>query len=196
MGRGRNRAILWLLAALLLPLAARAESADDLGRAKTHFVAGRALYELGNYPEAIREFSAGHRLAPRPQFLLNLGQCYRKLGDLEQARAMYRRFLGEVGPDDPQRAEAQEVLAVIERSLAEHPQPPGSVRAAAPGDAAAGALVKPALASRRPFIKRHWWIIPASVVVAGVGVGLGVYYGTRSSSPCSSANLGCWNLEH
>jgi tetratricopeptide (TPR) repeat protein len=181
---------LWALVALLLPLFARAESADDLARAKTHFEAGRALYQLGSYPEAVREFTAGHQLAPRPQFLLNLGQCYRKLGDLEQARAMYQRFLGEVAADDPQRAEAEEVLAVIERSLADNPPP---VVAAAP--AASGATVKPAPRDK-PFIKRHWWIIPASVVVAGVGVGLGVYYGTRSSSPCSSANLGCWNLEH
>jgi tetratricopeptide (TPR) repeat protein len=191
------------LAALLVPWRARGEPEDVMARAKTHFEAGRALYQLGNYDEAVREFTAGHTLVPRPQFLLNLGQCHRKLGDLESARAMYRRFLGEVPVDDPQRAEAEEVLAVIERGLAEEPRSgrhgaPARGQATSPPDQDDDlqALAVKSTPPRKPFIKRHWWIIPTSAVVVGLGVGLGVYYGTRGTNTCSQANLGCWTLEN
>jgi len=189
MGPGRKWAVFLMLSALLVPAGAHARPDDDVARARTHFEAGRALYQLGNYHEAVREFTAGHQLVPRPQFLLNLGQCYRKLDDLESARAMYRHFLSEVPVDDPQRAEAEEVLAVIERGLAQRPPEPAR---AAP----LLASLSRSASERRPFIKRHWWIIPTSAVVVGVGVGLGVYYGTRPPrNPCSQANLGCWDLQ-
>jgi hypothetical protein len=54
------------IAALLIALAwAAPASADDAkDRALTHFRAGEALYKLGNYTDAIREFAAGYELAP------------------------------------------------------------------------------------------------------------------------------------
>lgn len=201
----------------LLAGAARAQTADDtLSRARAHFEAGRALYQLGNYTEAVREFSAGYQLVPRPQFLLNLGQCYRKLDDLPKARDMYRRYLHEAAANDPERPQAQQILDEIERRLAAPkpaPPPPAAPAPAptvAPSPAAPAPAPAPAASSahspaamvvasapppeKKPFIKRNWWIIPVGAVVVGVGVGLGVYYGTRPADPCSGANLGCWNL--
>ena len=173
---------------------------DPLGRARTHFEAGRALYQLGNYNEALREFGAGYELAPRPQFLLNLGQCYRKLNDLDKAREYYQRYLHEAPPTDPERAQAQQILVEIERSIAERDTAAAS--AAAPPPVVAATVVTPASAAtltaraappRRTWIKRNWWIVPVGAVVVGVGLGLGVYYGTRSSA-CDGANLACWDL--
>src|SRR5207245_1911554 len=96
-------------------------SGDDLARARTHFEAGRALHKPGNYTEALREFAAGYQLAPRPAFLLNLGQCYRMLDDLGKAREMYQRYLREAPAGDPERAQAQQVLVEIDKQIAERP---------------------------------------------------------------------------
>ena len=105
-----------VLAALACAAAAHAQSDDTVARARTHFEAGRALYQLGNYDEALREFAAGYQLAPRPQFLLNLGQCYRKLDDLQKARAMYQRYLHDAPSSDAERDQAQQILAEIDRA--------------------------------------------------------------------------------
>lgn len=177
--------------------AARAQqSDDDVTRARTHFEAGRALYQLGNYNEALREFAAGYQLAPRPQFLLNLGQCYRKLDDLANARAMYQRYLHDAPPSDPERPQAEQILSEIDRQMADReaakaPPPVASSSVAAP---AATTLTQTAPPPRKSWIKRNWWIIPVGAVVLGVGVGLGVYYGTRAPDPCDGANLTCWDL--
>lgn len=177
---------------------------DQTARARTHFEAGRALYQLGNYTEAVREFAAGYQLAPRPQFLLNLGQCYRKLNDLDKAREMYQRYLHEAPATDPERGQAQQILAELETQIADRNAPPAP-SPVAPGQprpassvtvepaAAAVTVSAPAPAGRKPLVRRNWWIFPVAAVVVGVGVGLGVYYGTRND-PCSGANLACWDL--
>jgi Tfp pilus assembly protein PilF len=182
---------------------AQAQSEDPVARARTHFEAGRALYQLGNYNEALREFAAGYQLAPRPQFLLNLGQCYRKLDDLANARAMYQRYLHDAPASDPERPQAQQILAEIDQQIADKQAasaPPPTVTApptqtASPSTSpAAMTVTQTAPPPKKSWIKRNWWIIPVGAVVVGVGVGLGVYYGTRSPDPCSGANLACWDL--
>ncbi|HEY2743452.1 MAG TPA: tetratricopeptide repeat protein [Polyangia bacterium] len=170
---------------------------DPVTRARTHFEAGRALYQLGNYNEALREFAAGYQLAPRPQFLLNLGQCYRKLDDLTNARSMYQRYLHDAPASDAERPQAEQILAEIEKQIADEQAknaPPPPVIAPAPVAAPVTTLAVIAPPPRRSWIKRNWWIIPVGAVVVGVGVGLGVYYGTRAPDPCSGASLTCWDL--
>ena len=110
---------------LLSLCAAPARAAgDDAERARGHYEIGLGLYRLGDYRGALKEFAAGYELARKPGFLLNLGQTYRKLGELREARDMYRQFLAEVRRDDPARPEAQKVLAEIEDSIKRAPPPP------------------------------------------------------------------------
>ena len=49
---------------LCILVAASAYADDKLDEAKTHFRAGEALYQLGRYQEAVREFNAGYELVP------------------------------------------------------------------------------------------------------------------------------------
>ncbi|HEX8953349.1 MAG TPA: tetratricopeptide repeat protein, partial [Polyangia bacterium] len=151
------------LAVLVCAAAAHAQPADDVARARTHFEAGRALYQLGNYNEALREFAAGYQLAPRPQFLLNLGQCYRKLDDLANARAMYQRYLHDAPASDPERPQAQQIRAEIDRQIADRqaaaaaaaapPRPPAPTTTAEHAPAAAATtLTATAPPPRKPWI--------------------------------------------
>ena len=163
-------------------------------RARTHFEAGRALYNLGNYTDAIREFSAGYQLVPRPQFLVNLGQAFRKLNDLERARDMYKKYLAEAPPNDPEREQVRQIVADLDMQIAALPPKPLPVpvvvKEAPPPPAAVIVASEPP--KKKSFIQKHWWISPvAGVVVAGVAVG--AYFGTRPSGQvdCSAATLGC-----
>lgn len=187
-----------LLALALLAGAARGESADALSRARTHFEAGRALYNLGNYTDAVREFSAGYQLVPKPQFLINLGQSFRKLEDLPHARDMYKKFLLEAAPNDPDREQVRQILADIERQIAARPvtPPPPEKPVEPPASVAPQPVVVaqplPTEGRRKPFIARHWWIIPVAAVAAA-GLGVGIYFAVKPEGQvdCAAATLGC-----
>jgi tetratricopeptide (TPR) repeat protein len=66
--------------------------------ARRHYIKGVEHYKTAAYEEAIAEFEAGYKLVPKPQFLLNLGQAYRKLDRLETAREMFVKFLNTAPP--------------------------------------------------------------------------------------------------
>ncbi|MGZ3442413.1 MAG: tetratricopeptide repeat protein [Polyangia bacterium] len=138
----RVAVVVSLCAALAAP--ARA-GGDDEERARGHYEIGLGLYRLGDYHGALKEFAAGYELAHKPGFLLNLGQTYRKLGELREARDLYRQFLVEVRADDPARAQAQKVLAEIEEAIRTRPPP-----RAAPPPTPAPSPVAPATASDLP----------------------------------------------
>jgi hypothetical protein len=129
MRAGLLLALAWLLATA----PAAAQSADASARSRKHFEAGRALYDLGNYEDALREFNAGYALLPRPLFLLNIGQCHRKLHDYAKAKQSFHEFLARAMKDEPARPRALTLLQEVEREEAEaakeaarHPPAPSS----------------------------------------------------------------------
>ena len=138
---------LFAVVTLLLSLGARAAepSAVDVQRARAHYEAGSGLYQLGRYDEAIREFSAGYALSHRPQFALNIAQCYRMLGRYEDARDMIRRFLDEAPRDAPERPNATALLAETEQQIRQH-----SAAAAGPAPGPAAQTPAPAAATVMP----------------------------------------------
>src|SRR5689334_6491996 len=105
---------LCLLLAILACGHARADAqplGDTEGRARAHSEAGRALFALGNYQDALREFTAGYQLSQRPRFLLNLAQTYRKLGEPRRAREMFAQYLLRGEPSPSERADVEGLMA-------------------------------------------------------------------------------------
>lgn len=188
-----------LLAAIATPAHA---GSDDEERARGHYEIALGLYRLGDYQGALKEFAAGYELARKPGFLLNLGQTYRKLGELREARDMYRQFLAEVRHDDPSRPEAQKVLAEIEDAIrtqpppAEPPAAPPPSTPPAPSEAPppVAAVVAPApstavtASAPRPRHRRGLRI--AGVVVGVLGLGLvGGGIGTAVAADSAARDL-------
>jgi len=173
-------------------------AADNINRARTHFQAGQALYNLGNFNDAIREFSAGYQLAPRPQFLINLGQSYRKLGELEQARDMYRKFLVETDPKDPARTQVEPLLHDIEQQILTQPPKPKPQPKPVVVEPTANPLVVAVVPPRpqKSFARRHWWIFPVGAVVLA-GAAVGIYFGVKPASQvgCGEASFGCLDVK-
>jgi tetratricopeptide (TPR) repeat protein len=181
---------------LLGALAAPTRSVAQSDAARVRAEAGRRLYELGRYVDAIREFESGYALDPRPGFLVNIGQAYRQLGDLEDARDYYRRFLAEAPPDEPpartDRAAAAAILREIEGQLVlrqrarDAPEKPSASTPVVPTKTAVREQPAPAPPTpaepARPA-RRLWWLIPVVVAVAaaGVAVGVGVWLASSAS---------------
>jgi hypothetical protein len=187
---------------VLASLPARGDEAV-LTRARAHFEAGRALYTLGRYEEALPEFVAGYQLFPRPEFLLDIAQCHRRLSHVAQARTMYQQFLVETYAGDPRIPEVKRLLSELPQTpptpppaqaqTQTPPQPaPAQPQAAPAQPQAASAQLVTAAPRPRSFARRNWWIFPTvAVVLAGVGVG--IYFGARPapSANCASVPLGC-----
>jgi tetratricopeptide (TPR) repeat protein len=189
---------------LLLAVFATAARAEDEAtfRAKAHFEAGRALFTLGNYPDAVREFVAGYQLSPRPQFLINIGQTYRLMGELDKAHDAFQKYVATSAADDAYRKQVIEtVLPELEREIAQKqsaqeavraPPPTSGVTAPAAASVARTDSATPSDATRPSRLRKLWWTIPLGVVVAG-GLAVGIYFGVRegTANRCNAYELGC-----
>ncbi len=101
-----------LLLALVAAVAAPAHAADKRVAA-AHFQRGRALFESGGYAAALDEFNAGYEAYPLAGFLVNIGQCQRKLDRLDDAAASFQKFLDSNVADAKLRGEVRDALAEI-----------------------------------------------------------------------------------
>ena len=168
--------------------------------ARSHFVAGEEEYARGRWQEALHEFQLGYALSPRPEFLINFAQVYRKLGDYDAAARECQRYLA-TAPPSQLAAQAERLLQQIKEEQAKapppHPEPakpavpvaaPSVV--AAPSAVAAPAIVAPA---PPPPKKKRAWIAPVvvgCVLVAGAAVTLGLVFGLPPHDSFKSASLG------
>jgi tetratricopeptide (TPR) repeat protein len=101
-----------LIFATIWATAAYAQPAANDPVARQHYERGKQLADDRNYAAAYAEFSAGFDTSPRPQFLFNMAECERALGNLDQARALYERFVA-ASPNDPLAAKAHSRLAEL-----------------------------------------------------------------------------------
>jgi hypothetical protein len=122
------------LAAALLwgALAATATAHADPAQAQRHLQQGKRLYELGRFPEAIREFETSYKLSENPAVLYNLAQAHRRVGDAPRAIELYEAYLRHV-PDAPNRAEIEERIEALRKTQA----PPNQLLGPEPGASAA-----------------------------------------------------------
>jgi tetratricopeptide (TPR) repeat protein len=139
-------------------------------RARSHFDVGLGAYRVGQYEVAAREFLAAYGVLPLPAFLLNIGQAYRGLGDLEKASQYYAQFLATAPAEDPNRAQAERLQRELEEALAAR-RAAAAARAAA--EPVAVAAPKPAPPStNRAQRAAGLALVGVGVAVLAVGAGL------------------------
>jgi tetratricopeptide (TPR) repeat protein len=172
-----RRTILFTLALCLACVTSvRVAYADDPGMraAKRHYERGQKLFALQKFDEALEQYQKAYDANPSPEFLFNIGQCHRNLGDYEAAIFSFKRFL-KLDPEASNREKVEELIAQLEEKQAfddakkrrlrkekaeedpDRPPPPGS-----------------------PFYKK-WWFW-TGVAVVGVAGGVG-YYATTTGGP-------------
>jgi hypothetical protein len=169
--------------------------------ARSHFVAGEEEYARGRWHDALHEFQLGYALSPRPEFLINFAQVYRKLGDYDAAARECQRYLATAPPSEL-AAQAEKLLGQIKEEQAKAPpstttSPPPPVAAPSPPQPAVSPLVKaPVIVAAPPPPppkKRRIWIAPlvvGCVLVAGAAVTVGLVFGLPARDTFKSAPLG------
>jgi tetratricopeptide (TPR) repeat protein len=146
----------WLIAVVLCGAAA-AQSQEE---AKRHFEAGRALYDVRKYDEAIEEFETAKRLMAAPAFDYNIARCLERLQKWHDAAEAYERYR-KSAPE----GEQAELMAHIEE-LREHERE----------------LTRPPpTAKEKPLYRKGWFwaTVGGAAAVVVLGVTLGVVLGDQ-----------------
>jgi tetratricopeptide (TPR) repeat protein len=201
-------AILPLLVAIL---AVNPDAHADVANAKAHYERGQALYQLGEYRRALDEFKEAHIEKADPALLYNIAQCYRQLGDTENALAFYRRYLS-FGPEGPLRADVERRIQELELArTAARPTPTTAPRATEarrvplrmePEASAAAVAAKPEIPDRRPELPLPRWLPWAgagtTIALACVAIGAGVSASNKFDElhgSCGNTSAGCTTTE-
>jgi tetratricopeptide (TPR) repeat protein len=108
----RARGFFVIVLCLAVALPALAAESHDKHAAAAHFQSGRALYAAGRFADALDEFQAGYQAYPLAGFLVNIGQCERKLDQLDAAAASFQKFL-DSDPPSELRGEVTDALAEV-----------------------------------------------------------------------------------
>ena len=133
------------------------------------------LFALGKFDEALDEYQKAFEAKPLPAFLFNIGQCYRNLGDYQQAIFSYKKFL-KLEPDAPNHEHVQELIDDLEEKIAQ-----GDTKRFQLDTHATEPDPPPARMTDTPVYKK-WWFW-TGVAVVGVAGGVGIYAATRPDGP-------------
>lgn len=113
------RFLMTLLCALCLSAAAPValgQSQDNLEKAAELFDQAERFYNLGNWSKAKDLYEQSYLLSNEPAILYNIAQCYRQMGQYEEAIRSYKNFIrqGKLPEGDPQRLAAEKLIKETE----------------------------------------------------------------------------------
>ena len=89
-------------------------------KAKGLFAEGNEHYNLGEFAPALERYKLAYRVKPLAAFQFNIAQCHRKLGQYQDAIAMYQAYL--VGTPNAQNKATVESLIAEARKLLQDQQ--------------------------------------------------------------------------
>jgi tetratricopeptide (TPR) repeat protein len=166
----------WLLALCLGLLAfVRVAHADDPGEraAKRHYERGQKLFNVQKFDEALEQFQQAYDAKPIPDFLFNIGQCHRNLGDYEAAIFSFKKFL-KLDPEASNREQVEQLIEDLEQKQSEgQSKRLGLIKKSDP-DGGSTPEGKP--------VYKKWWFW-TGVAVVSVGAVGGYALATRGGAP-------------
>ena len=158
--------------AVAAPSVARAD--DPATRAaRRHYERGEKLFALGKFDEALEEYQEAFDAKPLPGFLYNIGQCYRNLGDLDQAIFSFKKYL-RLEPEAENKDAVERLITDLEEQK-ERGEGEKFFRKKKQG-------------ADKPIYSKWWfWTGIGAVVVGG---SIGVYAATRETPSPPMTDLG------
>lgn len=180
----RVQAWIGALCALCATAAPAAAEARDEARAKALFEVAVRHHKAGRFEPAIAAYQEAYDAAPLPDFLFNIGQCYRVLGQTDRAIFFFERYRDDA-PTETDRLRVERLLVKLraERdaqrradaaaTLAAPPRPPPPVALSPPTEA------PPA---ETPVVKTWWFWTIVGVAAAGAVTGAVIVAGGGSTN--------------
>jgi tetratricopeptide (TPR) repeat protein len=167
------RVFLLLLVCLAVTAPSRVARADDPATraARRHYERGEKLFALGKFDDALEEYQTAFDAKPLPGFLYNIGQCYRNLGDYDQAIFSFKKYL-KLQPDAENKDAVEQLISDLEDKKAR-------------GDGEKFVRKRPPPPEEHKPLYSKWWFWTGVGVVAVAG-GVGIYSATRPNGPPST----------
>src|SRR5262245_8481114 len=168
-----TRLFLLLMVSLAIAVPARTARADDPATrsARRHFERGEKLFALGKFDEALEEYQTAFDAKPLPGFLYNIGQCYRNLGDYDQAIFSFKKYL-KLEPEAPNKEAVERLIEELEEKQAQ-------------GDSQK--YIRKKKEGPRPIYKKWWFWTGVGVVAVG---GTAAIYASGGGSSPPTTDLG------
>jgi tetratricopeptide (TPR) repeat protein len=168
---------------------------------------GTSHFRLNEFDAALRAYRESYRLAPKPELLFDIGQCYRKLDQKQLAIDSFKSFLQE-SSDEGQKGTARDLIeklgdAIRQEAAAKNAPPQEPLTPAAStrplGGTRASDSVAPASAvehrAQRPIYKRWWfWTALSGVAAVAIGVGLGIGLSSGPAAPSVNTTAGTFRF--
>ena len=122
-----TRCLPWiLLAGLWVPRPADAQH-TDLERARAAFKEAEMHFKLGEFKKALPMYKEAFRAKAMPEFLFNIGQCHRHLGDCTRANFFFRQYLTQV-PGTPHKTKVMRMVTECEAVIKNQQPGPAPVK--------------------------------------------------------------------
>lgn len=90
--------------------------AQDTARYEEVRGQAKSAFASGNYEEAAQLFREAFDISPKGNLLYNIGLCYERAGNVQQAVIYYERFVQAL-PDSPKRPAVQQKIAGLKTQL-------------------------------------------------------------------------------
>jgi tetratricopeptide (TPR) repeat protein len=165
-----------LISVLVIGLAEPA-FADAKSRAKELFESAEKSFRLGRFEDALASYAAAYERLPLPEFLFNMAQCHRNMGNYERAIFFLESYLTEEQrPSD--RASVEALIAELSHRLEQQRALEAKLQAA-PRVTTATVTIPIFVSSDPddvPLYERGWFwgTLIASVVAVGGAIAIGI----------------------
>jgi tetratricopeptide (TPR) repeat protein len=159
--------------------ARRPVSEARLKKAQKYFRAAEKRFTLRQFEEALYYYQRAYEQAPLPKFLLNFGQCYRSLGQYDDAIFAFQRYL-EL---EPNSADAPDVEQTIKELRRARDRASERKRRPIPAlDFKREARSSPLVVDEKPAFYTRWWFYAGTAVVLGAATAAYVYLPSDSDA--------------
>lgn len=134
----------------------------DLARARKLFYEGRKLFDLRRFQQALEKYEAAFEAKPIPDFLFNIGQCHRNLGNYDEAIFSFRRYL-QLVPDADRRPQIEALIAELQQQKKRAEEKARSAKLLGTP------VEQPGHPPSRPIYKKWWFWTGVAVVAVAAG---------------------------
>jgi tetratricopeptide (TPR) repeat protein len=101
---------------IVLFLATQVAAADERSAAREHYAKGTTAFDLGQFDDAVREYTEAYRLRDDPVLLYNIAQADRLAGHKAESLHFYRIYLAKV-PHASNRDEVAAKIAELQKTI-------------------------------------------------------------------------------
>jgi tetratricopeptide (TPR) repeat protein len=111
------------------PAPSEGPSAEDMAKAKEHYIAGKTLFDANDFEAAVDKFKESYKLSKNAVLLYNIAFTHDEIGDKQMATFYYEKFLKDTDRGAANRDVARKRLRTLKKEAGTSTTEPTDVQA-------------------------------------------------------------------